>query len=225
MDDTLHTLKEIDNIEIARAIECDSAELANHIHINRNDLTIISQNIRSIYCNFDDFVLTLSNFKFDTDIIILTECRLNASKPIPQLNNYRSYVTTYQLNQNDGVAVYVKNTLKAKVQEINLAQASCLQLNVLNSVILCVYRSPSNINADRFINSLSAHLENLNTQDTIVIAGDLNINIKPKETEHSYEQKNRTNYLDMLSVHGILPGHILPTRYKNCLDHFMLKVN
>lgn len=225
MADTLQTIHEIDNIDIARTIECDSSELTKHIHVNKNDLTIISQNIRSIYRNFDDFILTLSDFNFETDIIILTECRLNASKQIPQLTNYHSYVTTCQLNQNDGVTVYIKNTLKPKVKEIKLSQASCIQLDLLSNIVLCVYRSPSNSNADCFINTLNAHIETLHTQKNIIIAGDININIKPKTTEQSYEHRNRINYLHMLSIHGILPGHILPTRERNCLDHFMLKIN
>lgn len=29
----------------------------------------------------------------------------------------------------------------------------------------------------------------------------------------------------MLSTHGILPGHLLPTRLGSCLDHVMLKIN
>lgn len=72
MDDNLQTINEIDNIEIARTIECDCSEISKHISVNKNDLTIVSQNIRSVYCNFDDFSTLLTTFKFETDIIILT---------------------------------------------------------------------------------------------------------------------------------------------------------
>lgn len=222
---SLHNFQELDKIEIACAIECDSSYLNNEICINKNDFTIISQNIRSIYHNFDDFLILLSELKFSTDVIILTECRLNTYKPIPQLNNYHSYITTCQLNQNDGVVVYIKNTLKHQVKEIKLAQASCLQLDVLNNVILCIYRSPSHSNIDTFIKTLGNHLDSLCKQQNIIIAGDININIKPKDIEVSQEHNNRITYLDMLAYHGILPGHILPTRDKNSLDHFMLKIN
>lgn len=97
-NNTLHTVTEIDNIEIAHTVECDSTELHKYICVNKSDLTIISQNIRSIYYNFDSFLVSLSNLKFEPDIIILTECRLHANKSIPQMNNYRSYMTTRQLN-------------------------------------------------------------------------------------------------------------------------------
>lgn len=225
MSDTLQTVTDIDNFEIARTIECDSNELFKHIVVKKSDLTIFSQNIRSIYCNFDDFLLTLSTVNFESDIIIFTECRLNSNKPIPLLNNYSSYMTSSQLNQNDGVVVYVKSALEHRVTEVSLSQASCLSLEILNNVILCIYRSPSNSNTDSFVSSLNDYLETITPNKNIIVAGDININIIPKLIEQSHELSNRTNYLNMLSLHGILPGHQLPTRDKSCLDHFMLKVN
>lgn len=226
MDNILQTLTEIDNIEVAHSYQCTCDELHNHINVTKNDLTIISQNIRSIYCNFNDFELLLSTFKFETDIIVLTECRLQSHKPIPQISNYLSFQTTRQLNQNDGVVVYVKKTLKPKVKEISLAQASCLQLDILNNIILGIYRSPSNTNTDCFLDSLSTHLNTLKcSQQNIVIAGDININLKSKDNEPIHEYKNRVNYLNMLSLYGILSGHSLPTRELSCLDHFMIKIN
>lgn len=185
----------------------------------------MSQNIRSIYCNFDDFVITLSSLSFPVDIVVLTECRLSSNKPLPQLINYNSYYTTRQLNQNDGVVVYIKKSLHPKVKEISLINAFCLQIDVLNSTIMCIYRSPSITNSESFVNSLCQHLDTLSMQNSIIITEDININITPKCTETTYEYNNRTNYLNKLSAYGILAGHTLPTRENNCLDHFMLKIN
>lgn len=225
MSDTIYTLNEIDNLEIARAFECDPNQLDRHLHVSRNDLTIISQNIRSIYCNFDDFLLTLTTLKFEVDVIILTECRLDFNKPIPILPNYHSYSTKHQLNQNDGVVVFVKSTLRHKVQEIKITHGSCIQLDILNNTILCIYRSPSNSNSEMFLNSLCSHIETLQTKKGIIIAGDININIATKQTESYQEKRNRTLYLDTLSSYGILAAHTIPTRGINCLDHFMIRIN
>lgn len=225
MGDTIQTIDDLDVLEVAHSFECEVSELKNRITVGKNDFSMISQNIRSIYKNLDDFFLSIPNLAYDTDVIILTECRIDYNKPMPQLANYQSYFTKSQLNQNDGVILYVKSTLKHKVNEIKLAQSSCLKLNILNTTILCIYRSPSNLNAESFINSLSNHLDTLNSEKTIIIAGDININIKLKPIEPLYEQRNRISYLNMLSVHGILAGHTIPTREKNCLDHFMLKIN
>lgn len=186
---------------------------------------IISQNICSIYCNSDDLMLTLSSFPFEADILVLTECRLTSYKPIPWLDNYNSYSTTRHLNQNDGVVTYIKKSLQTKVREISLTHASCLQLDVLKNTILCIYRSPSNTNADAFIDSLCSHLDTLTNQNNIIITGDINIKITPKLIVPAYEYKNRKYYLNALSGYGILAGHTIPTREKNCLDHFMLKIN
>lgn len=205
-------MQDIDSIEIAKAIECSSTDLERHIRINKNNLTIIAQNIVSIYKNFDDFTLTLANLSFETDIITFTECRLDANKPLPQLNNYEVYNTHSQLNQNDGVVTYIKKRLKHKVNEVILYHASCLQIDLLDNIILCIYRSPSNPNAENFINSLNSHLETLPSHRSIIITGDININIRPKPLETLQEFKNRMNYLDMLANHGILAGHTLPTR-------------
>lgn len=119
----------------------------------------------------------------------------------------------------------LKKTLKHKVTEIKLHQASCLQINVLNSVVLCIYRSPSNPNTDQFIESLSSHLESIPTHNSIIVTGDININIRPKPQESPQQYRSRMNYLDMLASYGILAGHALPTRIHSCLDHFMLKIN
>lgn len=57
MDSTLQTVTDIDDIEIARTYQCSCTNLHKHININKNDLTIVSQNIRSIYCNFEDLTV------------------------------------------------------------------------------------------------------------------------------------------------------------------------
>lgn len=75
MCDTLQSIEEIDDIQVARIIECDNAEdLRKEVCLNKNDFTITLQNIRSIYCNFDNFLPTLSSFSFQSDVVIFTEC-------------------------------------------------------------------------------------------------------------------------------------------------------
>lgn len=83
LDDAIHNMNAIDQVEIAQAIVCKCAELTFCKVFNKNDLTIVSQNIRSIYHNFDDFLVTLSDLPFNADILIFSECRLNIGKPVP----------------------------------------------------------------------------------------------------------------------------------------------
>lgn len=178
MDKTLTTLNEIDNIQIARAIHCDIEEITQHLTIKENDLKVVCQNIRSVYGNIDDLKITLSTLAFVPDIIILTECHINPNKPTPALMNYSSFVTTQHLNQCDGVVIYVKNEIVVtNIKEVKLQHASCIQIDTYNSAILGIYCSPSNKNADQFLNSFNVYLETMKTYKNITIAGDINIKL------------------------------------------------
>ncbi|RVE41988.1 hypothetical protein evm_013363 [Chilo suppressalis] len=86
--------------------------------------------------NLDNLELTLSQLPCEADILILTECRLNVNKQIPRISNYSSYYTTKNLNQNDGVVAFVKNCHQAEVAELNLDDASGLEINIFEQVIL-----------------------------------------------------------------------------------------
>jgi hypothetical protein len=225
MTSQLTLLNEIDEAEIAISLECDPLDLKKHIPMFEKNFTMLSQNIRSIYSNLIELQINIAHMDFEPDLLILSECRLNTSKPIPQLPNYTSISTINNSNQNDGVVIYAKHHLNANFQEILLENASCIQVKCKNQIVLGIYRSPSNRNAINFISSLHKHLETIKSINTIVITGDLNINLLPRQNEQPYENCNRETYLNMLSTHGILPGHLLPTRLGSCLDHVMLKIN
>ncbi|CAG5019771.1 unnamed protein product [Parnassius apollo] len=176
---SVSTITDLDQVDIANRISCDIQDLTKCISIGKTDLTILCQNIRSIYRNIDSLQATLSLLKFEVDVLVLTECRLDKSKPIPQIPNY-SYTaleTTYNINQNDGVVIYAKSHLNLEFMEIKLKDASCIQLRILDLTILGIYRSPSYSNASEFIESLSAHLGNIKSYRNIVISGDINIHL------------------------------------------------
>lgn len=221
----MKTITEIDQTEVVKAIQCDVVDVFELFKIKDNDFTLIAQNIRSINFNFNDLLVTIAHLKFEPDVIILTECWLSKDKPIPTLANYKMFSSTRYLNKSDGVVVYVNAKMSADVIEIPLQEASCLQIRLGNNTILAIYRSPSNTNADPFIGSLDAHLEAIKQHKFITIAGDININTIPRDTEQSYERKNRTAYLNMLATHSIMMGHNFPTRENSSLDHIMLKVD
>lgn len=96
--DNYNIIQEIDNIEIASSVKCNVEYLHNYIVASHNNFTTLTQNIRSIYKNFDDLQVTLTQLKCEVDLIILTECRLNQAKSIPVLSNYNSFQTTNLLN-------------------------------------------------------------------------------------------------------------------------------
>lgn len=224
MASSLNTLNEIDKTVFASQFECEITDLSRYVTVTDSDLTVVSQNIRSIYCNLDDLVLNISLLKFKPDVIVLTECRLNPNKPIPSLNNYTYFTSTNHINQNDGVVTYIKESLTPKVKEILLDHASCLQVKIDKVVILGLYRSPSNTNAEIFINSLNSHLDTIKNYKNIILTGDININLIPRPHEKTQDVNNRNNYVNMLATHSLFTGHTTPTRESSCLDHFFLKI-
>ena len=225
MNSNLNNLISLDKTDIYGSLMCNTEDLKNIIQNSDTNFTVLTQNIRSVYGNHDDLLLNLAELSCEVDILILTECRLDINKPIPILNNYSSHFTLRKLNQNDGVVAYIKNNQQVQVTEINLTHASAIQIMSANCTIIGIYRSPSVCNADNFIRSLTSHLETITSHNNVVIMGDININLIPESNEKSHKRNNRTNYLDLMALHGFQPGHQLPTRDKSCLDHVFLKLN
>ncbi|XP_072933722.1 uncharacterized protein [Epargyreus clarus] len=205
-------------VVISQAIICSPEECYSHIS-TENHLTILTQNIRSIYKNLDSFQVMIQSLKIDCDVLVMTECHISKFKSIPNLNNnYYTYFTHITLNQCDGVVFYVKKNLNHKIFEPNIKNASCLVLTLRDTVIIGVYRTPSIRNSDEFTSSLQSLLQNYNSYQNIIITGDVNIDIKIDNND-----SNSPNYLTTLAYYGILPAHRLPTRDKMCYDHMMIK--
>lgn len=75
------------------------------------DLRIIDQNIRSYYKNVDEFIVILESLKIKFHRIVLTECWLDELKNPDQIDGYNTFRSYNSLNQNDGVVVYIDNSL------------------------------------------------------------------------------------------------------------------
>lgn len=210
---------ELDNISIATAYSCDTETCNKFITNTINSFNIVTQNIRSIYKNFDKLIAQLSMFTMDIDIIILTECWLNDRKPIPQMENYIAFSNSKFFNQNDGIVTYVKNNLRCTVTEPEPKGATFLLLDLEPDIhILAIYRSPSLPSTDILLNTIDEIIRPLHSKKNIILAGDLNIDIKRNNID-----KHSATYLDLSAELGLLPGHQYPTRLRNCLDHIMLK--
>lgn len=103
------------------------------------------------------------------------------------------------------------------VEEYNLEEANCLLVkSKLDFVIIAIYRPPSFENIDKFLSSLQILLKNLVFFKSIVLVGDININIAELHSD-------ATEYLDMLIYMGLTPTYYTPTRGKSCLDHAIIK--
>lgn len=203
---------------------CDSAvcciDDSYTLFANSNkSLKILNQNIRSINKNMAGFFTILHRSGLDWDIIVLTECWLNHAPNIPILNGYTHYMTNHNYTQNEGVVLYIRNHLSVVIEEPHFLDANCLTIKVNNNtLIICVYRPPSQNDLSNFFQSLNNTLTASSNFHNIILCGDINIDISTDNHD-----RHSAYYLDLLAYHGLLPAHIIPTHSNTCLDHFMIK--
>lgn len=211
-------VREIDDFKIASSFECFPSECPGIIREPGKYLKIITQNVRSIFKNFDTFVVLLSSLKLECDVIVLTECWLDKDKTLPTLPNYNLYSSSACFNQNDGVVVYAKSSLHCVVTEPTFLEATCLLVKIGDhTAIMALYRSPSR-NYDRFVNSLEFSLKSISDFPNGIIIGDINIDIM-----YNNFDKMSSDYLNLTAQYGYLPTNLFPTREGKCLDHALLK--
>lgn len=219
-------LQELDNLSNITAEQCSIESFNKNRPLINPLLSVVTQNIRSVHktSNIDDLDINIATFNTTIDVIVLTECRINHDKPLPHRSNYITYNSTIQVNQNDGVVVFVKESLKHSAKEILLQGASCLEITFTNyseeQKIICIYRPPGQKNPQKFIDSLDQYLQSLQPKTNVILTGDININIIDGNND-----KYSDTYLDMLASHRLLPGHTFDTRINSCIDHIMINVN
>lgn len=214
-------LDNLDNFQISNHITCLPEDVSSHITHPHNQTKLLCQNICSILGNFDKLLVLLSRIKLDFDFLILTECRLSAiQQNLPALDGYNVHCSTDNFNQNDGVVVYINNALSCTVLEPIFPETNCLVIKIsTHTVIVAIYRPYCfKLNVPLFLASLNTVIQSLSSFPNIILVGDINIDISPD----SYE-KYSEDYLNLLSIHGMLPSHTLPTRQSSCIDHFILK--
>lgn len=200
----------------------DPSECKTFLRPSKSSLTIVTQNIRSLNKNKDDFEILLSQLDVNVDIVVLTECWLSCNDNIPSIPSYNSFKTSKLINQNSGVVIYIKDKIKqVRVSEPLIDNANGLLLEIgKHTGIICVYRPPSCVAVGTFQLSLDHLLNNLKGYNKLILIGDINIDIKNGNTDN-----RSTEYLNLLASHAMLPTHLLPTRAKNCLDHCFVKTD
>lgn len=209
---------DLDNISVSSSYACSPEDCSKFINLVTS-FNILHINIRSINKNFNDFNCLLVAMKIDCDILILTECWLKNSRSIPTVLGYTAHQTNNLINQNDGIVIYIREHLSFTITEPQFSDSSCIICTIENKMaIIALYRSPSIIHIDDFLDSLHNVLLDLKHYHTIAVIGDTNINICSNSNDSRSEQ-----YLNVVASHGLLPAHQLPTRLDNCLDHILLK--
>lgn len=211
----------LEEIDDSLVVECqihDYPETCKDILNNSYNLKILTLNIRSIQQNFKSFLVTLQRLSTPLDIIILTECWLSADVHPSQIPGYRSYATKNNLNRAGGVVAYVRENWSETVSEPCFEEAEGLMINLSSSVtVFGVYRSPSFTQVTKFIKNLSNAFATTNNNSSVILAGDININILDTLDNKTME------YLTFMAEAGFLSAISEPTRGQSCLDHIFVK--
>lgn len=209
------------DIDQTLAIDCrmfGSLEESRPLFASVNSFKFMTLNIRSLQRNFDAFEVAFKRMNIDYDAIILTECWLNEYSLISQLPGYNAFNTSKFINKSGGVVIYIKESLSVSVSEPNIVDANCLAVTISDRFkIFGIYRSPSFLNTNNFLNSLDEILKDVKGFSTVVILGDINIDIMDSSTNQS------SDYLCLLTMYEFLPAITLPTRNDSCLDHIFIK--
>lgn len=220
MQDLELILNGLDAIGTTQSYICNPDQCSNILNDTSNTISLLHVNIRSVNRNIDELAVFLHAINIQPEVITLTECWLSKASHIPQMDGYVSYHTVNNINQNDGVIVYIKCTVAHTVTEPLILDTNCLicKIEYIDLVIIAMYRPPCNSNIENFLNGLENTLATLTRHSNVVLIGDLNINLNPEKLNNQANE-----YLNLTAQHGLFPTHNLPTRGKNCLDHIFLK--
>lgn len=187
----------IDNIIQTEIVE----HYINNPNFFEESLNIIHINIQSIRDKLDEIDLIIKDFvnKHDKTIhfIALSEIWIYQNENyLYQIDDYESFFSNRDGNRSGGCCIYVHNSLNANLiqqHEYELSNFLMIYITNYNINIACIYRY-----GDSDINNFNRfHEENiLNVRRTFMI-GDININLKNRET-------NTINYIDTNQTNGFV---------------------
>jgi hypothetical protein len=178
--------------------------------LNNGKVSILFLNIRSLYANYENLLVFLSQFNFRFSIIALCEIKLNESfDRMFKINGY-NWKSLYRDRHGGGLRVYFLNDLKiTMIEEFTGLKETCeiITLNIvfpsvkINSTLCCIYRPPSS-DKRNFVEYfedviLTGPLSNSNS----FLIGDLNMDLNIKSAIHCH-------FFNLLSSNS----------FKNCIN-------
>lgn len=210
--------------EVETCLVDDVDEFNNKFSCIKENFKIFSMNIRSISENLGQLLVYLRQFRYQFDVIVLTETFRISNMDMYSLPGYSTLYNGGNVNKNDGVVVYIKSGIRFGHKIVPLGSINLLQitLNMMNKniIISAVYRlHPVCVHA--FNDNLHKYLKTIKKcYDYSVFLGDININILDKK---DYTQ----DYLNILQEEGYISQINTYTRIdgnrKSCIDHIFVK--
>lgn len=193
---------------------------------NNCGLGIIHLNIRSIKKHFEELIIYINTIIEKIDIIVLSETWDVEEVSDFNIPNFNIYYNHSKQNQNDGLIIYIKNTINVSVSTYVMSETILLRCSIkINNITLGLtasYRPPS-INTNTYITELNHYIKNLEKNNVEVFIGDININL-------SNEQGVEVNtYLNNLNENGYISHINKYTRKtensRSIIDHIFIKTD
>ncbi|KAL0851473.1 hypothetical protein ABMA28_007270 [Loxostege sticticalis] len=122
------------DIDKSLNIECHTVSVPEECGsvLKKYPIQVLHVNVRSMYCNFDNFLIILARLGIPFDVIVMSECWIKPSSTIRQIDGYTSGNTQKYINKAGGVVAYVKDKWSPNFLEPDIDEANCLIVEVPN---------------------------------------------------------------------------------------------
>ena len=214
---TLSNSTDLDDPNISHSNSCynfDVDTFNNNIQFSY-PIFFMNYNIRSFNSNFNEFSIFLNDLPTLPDIFTLTETWFmgNISETIDGYHGYHCNRNPETSGNGGGVSVFIKKSLKCKIHlesyenlpEIEFIHIK-LNLNPLNKYnILAIYRPPNGVLMNNFFEKIESILDKISPRESIILAGDLNIN-------GLHNNNTTNNFIDIMTSYSLSSHITLPTR-------------
>lgn len=179
----LKVLDEQDETSTYMYSTIDECLAARGAHAGRS-IGIFHFNIRSIRKNFNELLVYLDS-EFDcVDIVVLSECWLRDIGDNYAIPGYSMYCNESRFNKNDGVIVYIKDTISVESIVLHMTETNLLKITfeifgIYTNIYIGLtasYRSPAT-DVRRFVDDLTSCFSDMKHQSVEIFLGDININL------------------------------------------------
>lgn len=173
--------------------------------------------------NFVELILFLSRFPDEFEVVVLSETFIVHDLDILKIEGYRTLYSGGELNRNDGVIVYIRETISCSYEIQLIGNIRILEVGAelqnYNITIAAIYRSPSTCPRQFNVN-FENYIRRIKKGDIQIVVGDMNIDL-PSSSDLSEEYKNifsSNGFESYINKYTLLES-------KTCIDHFLVKAS